>query len=158
MGKDFNPPSPKGDPAGPCFDPACMDMVAGLINGCAKAVHVGSLADADTDQFPVGGLIYNADGMQMMEVWNGDCPVALPYSDGFVSMIVTLPDGSRVKAASRDEDTCKLTWEAMPPLADLDCDAIWACILSGSDENLQALCDRLPVGASEVTAAKQVKK
>ena len=154
MGRNFNPPEKKPKD-GPCFDPVCMDKVAGKINGCVKAIHSGSLQNVDTSQFPIGGLIFNSDGMGMMDVWNGYCPEPLPYDEGFVDMIVTLPDGSKVKASSRDEDSHKLSWE---PLDDTNCDAVLECILNAPPEFLAALCALLPVTATEVAPAAKAKK
>lgn len=150
-GRNYNPPPSRP----PDYCPDEMGLVAPLINGCATVAHVGNLEGADLSP---GDFVYNTDGLGMVEVWDGKCPQ--PYLDGFVGMMLTLPDGSMIKAVARDDATGKVDWEPVPPTAQIDCDAVVACILNAAPEQLEAICAALPIPsprAAETTRAAKAK-
>ena len=159
-GRNYNPPPPSQPPDTDYYDPEAMSGVAPFINGCATASHAGSLEGIDTSAWPVGGLIWNADGMRQMEVWDGYCPA--PLEGAFKGMTVTLPDGSKVRVAAIDPESCKPVWEAIPPAPGLTPKAILAAMTAAlndpacADERA-AFCEALPVTAEQVTPAARAK-
>ncbi len=142
-GRNYNKPPPCPLPGPECYDPECMGKVAPFINGCAKAVHAGSLTGVGMDTLPVGGLIWNADGMAQMEAWSGYCPE--PIEGAFVGMTVTLPDDTQVKVTSIDPESCKPVWEEIPASSNLDPDAALCAVVD-------AIAD--PANAAKLDALK----